>query len=156
MDHPRGKKILGRGLLGLLVVFVAAQLVPYGRAHTNPPVVSEPRWDQPRTRALAVRACFDCHSNQTAWPWYASVAPASWLTQRHVDEGRRVLNFSDWSRAYEAASECAEEVLEGKMPTRDYALVHPHARLSDEERRALAAGLTATLGQASREHRADD
>jgi hypothetical protein len=56
-----------------IVGVLAIQLLPYGRRHTNPPVTQEPRWDQPRTRALAVRACFDCHSNETVWPWYSRV-----------------------------------------------------------------------------------
>ena len=61
---------------GIVVLFVLLQLVPYGRDHANPPVRQEPAWDAPRTRELAGRACFDCHSNQTLWPWYASVAPS--------------------------------------------------------------------------------
>ena len=71
--------------VGLLLV--AIQFAPYGRAHTNPPVRREPSWDTPANRELARRACFDCHSNETAWPWYTSVAPVSWLAQRDVDEG---------------------------------------------------------------------
>lgn len=124
------------------------QLVPYGRDHSNPPVVVEPAWDRPATRALAVRACFDCHSNETRWPWYSHVAPTSWFLQQHIDEGRRVLNFSDWSRTYEEAGESAETVLENEMPPRSYTLLHPSARLSEAEKRELAAGLTATIGAA--------
>ena len=71
--------------LGVLVgLFVVMQAVPYGRDHTNPPVIVEPAWDSPRTRELAVRACFDCHSNETKWPSYSHVAPLSWVVQRHV------------------------------------------------------------------------
>ena len=77
------------GVLGLLVI----QLIPYGREHSNPAVVSEPPWDSPATRAFAVTACFDCHSNETEWPWYSNIAPMSWLVQRDVDEGRQHLNF---------------------------------------------------------------
>lgn len=144
--RPRIRKLLiglGAGLVG---AFVAMQLVPYGRDHANPPVVVEPRWDRPSTRALAVRACFDCHSNESAWPWYSHVAPASWLVQNHVDEGRRALNFSDWSRTYEEAGEAGETVLEDEMPPRSYTLMHPEARLSAAEKRALADGLKATVG----------
>jgi hypothetical protein len=136
-------KIVGLAVLGVLGVL---QLVPYGRDHTNPPPVSEPAWDTPATRALAVRACFDCHSNETRWPWYSHVAPVSWLVQRDVDVGRRVMNFSEWNRPYEEAAESAETVLEGEMPPPGYALLHPSVRLSAEEKRALASGLTATLG----------
>ena len=72
----------------LIVVIVAVggflliQLVPFGRDHTNPPVVQEPKWDSPATRELAKRACFDCHSNETVWPWYSNIAPVSWLVAR--------------------------------------------------------------------------
>ena len=67
--------------LGLAIGgFLLIQFVPYGRSHTNPPVLSEPAWDSPETRVLAQTACFDCHSNETDWsPWYTKVAPASWL-----------------------------------------------------------------------------
>lgn len=61
--------------LGFPVVFLALQLVSYGRDHANPPMVSEPAWDSPATRALAKQACVDCHSNETEWPAYARIAP---------------------------------------------------------------------------------
>lgn len=77
-----------RGGIGLLGLLLAIQLVPYGRDHSNPPGRTEPSWDSPATRELARRACFDCHSNETEWPAYASIAPASWLAQYDVDEGR--------------------------------------------------------------------
>ena len=64
-------------ILGVLCLGLVIQLLPYGRDHTNPPVVAEPLWDSPQTRALAKRACFDCHSNETIWPWYTNVAPVS-------------------------------------------------------------------------------
>lgn len=64
------------------------KFVPYGHDHTNPPVTAEPSWDSPRTRELFFTACKDCHSNESHWPWYASVAPASWLVYRDVAEGR--------------------------------------------------------------------
>jgi mono/diheme cytochrome c family protein len=131
--------------LGLLGTLLALQLVPYGRDHSNPPVTGEPAWDAPETRALAKQACFDCHSNETEWPAYASIAPASWLVQRDVNEGRAVLNFSEWTRSQEEAKEAAEEVREGEMPPAAYALVHAHARLNPAERDRLAQGLAKTL-----------
>jgi len=82
-------------VLFLLVgVAIAIQAVPYGRHHGNPPVLAEPSWDSPQTRVLTARACFDCHSNATVWPWYSNIAPISWLVQHDVDEGRRAVNFS--------------------------------------------------------------
>jgi hypothetical protein len=92
--------------------------------------------------------CFDCHSNETVWPWYSRVAPASWLVTRHVTEGREHLNFSEWSRAHEpgeAAEESAELILDGEMPTRDYLLIHPEAKLTPAEQQLLIDGLSASL-----------
>ena len=134
---------IGLGMLGTLL---AMQLVPYGRDHTNPPVTGEPTWDSPATRVLAKRACFDCHSNETQWPLYASVAPASWLVQHDVNEGRAVLNFSEWRRPQEEAKEAPEAVGEGEMPPAAYALVHAHARLNAADRQRLAQGLARSLG----------
>ena len=131
----------------VLLALVAIQLVPYGRAHTNPPVTQEPRWDRPETRGLAVRACFDCHSNQTVWRWYSHVAPVSWLVQRDVDEGRRELNYSEWDRGQREAHESAKTVRKGEMPPWFYAIPGTSADLSADERAALIAGLEATFGR---------
>ena len=130
----------------LVVGFLVIQLVPYGRDHTNPPITGEPAWDSPQTRAMAVASCFDCHSNETEWPWYSNVAPVSWLLQRHVDEGREDLNFSEWGSGDQEADEIVESVRDGDMPTWDYALIHPDARFSDAQMQAFIAGLTATFG----------
>ncbi|MEZ4770229.1 MAG: heme-binding domain-containing protein [Caldilineales bacterium] len=83
------KRIALYVILALVAVFLLIQLVPYGRDHTNPPVVQEPVWDSPQTEALARAACYDCHSNEVVWPWYSNIAPISWLVQRDVDEGRQ-------------------------------------------------------------------
>jgi hypothetical protein len=141
MSRPRWRSLLVVVSLVVLGLVLVAQAVPYGRSHRNPPVVAEPSWNSPATRVLAERACFDCHSNQTRWPWYSHVAPMSWLVQNHVDEGRRVLNFSEWNRGNSEAGEAAETVREGEMPPRSYVLLHPEARLTDAEREQLARGL---------------
>lgn len=153
------RKWWSRLVLGAVVAFLAVQLIPYGRNHTNPPVTGEPAWDAPVTRALARQACFDCHSNETEWPAYANFAPASWLVQRDVDEGRGVLNFSEWLRAQEEAGDAAEAVLEGEMPPAAYRLAHAHARLSAADRDRLAQGLARTVGSGpsdASERRRDD
>jgi hypothetical protein len=146
MTRPPWKTILRILALSVAGLIVLAQLVPYGRDHKNPAVASEPAWDHPSTRALAARACFDCHSNETQWPWYSRLAPTSWLVQNHVDEGRETLNFSQWNRGYKEARQASEKVLEGSMPPRSYLLLHAEARLQPAERTALARGLDATLG----------
>ena len=130
--------------------FLALQVIPYGRAHANPAVVSEPQWDSPRTRELAVRACFDCHSNETVWPWYSNVAPVSWVVQHHTEEGRGVLNFSRADQTQRGAREAAEQVQNGEMPPPYYTLLHPDSRLTADEQAELIKGLQATLGQGKR------
>lgn len=134
---------LGGGVVGL---FLLLQLIPYGRAHDNPATLREPPWDSPRTRDLAVRACFDCHSNATAWPWYSHVAPASWYVQRHVAEGRDELNFSEYGLGSQETSAVARVVRDGTMPPAYYTPLHPAARLSATERDELLRGLQATFG----------
>jgi hypothetical protein len=139
------KKFLVRTLLVLVALILLIQLVPYGRSHENPPVRQEPRWDRPETRALARRACFDCHSNETRWPWYAWIAPMSWLLERDVKEGREHMNFSEWDREYDDADEAPEMVAEGEMPPWFYLPTHREARLSAAEKEALIRGLAATV-----------
>jgi len=139
--------LLGFGAPVLLLL--AVQLVPYGRDHTNPPAGQLVAWDSPRTHDLARRACFNCHSNETLWPWYSSIAPISWRIQTHVMGGRAKLNFTAFDAGNEkmadAAGEAAESVTKGEMPPQDYMLMHPEARLSFAEKQALEAGLKATF-----------
>ena len=141
--------------IGVVVAILILQLVPYGRRHTNPPGRVEPRWDSPATRGLAVRACYDCHSNETVWPWYSHGAPVSWLAQRDVDEGRRKLNFSEWERPQKEGRESAKTVRMGEMPPWFYTLIQRDARLGAAEAQALIAGLEATLGTKDRKARDD-
>jgi hypothetical protein len=134
------------GAVALLGLFGVAQAVPYGRSHSNPPVTMEPKWDSPRTRSLAVRACFDCHSNLTTWRWYSNVAPASWLVQRDVDGGRGAFNFSEWDRPQDVgAGDLAEAIRGGSMPPWFYTLMHSNASLDTADKDALIRGLQATL-----------
>ncbi len=127
-------------------IFVALQLLPYGWQRTNPPVVAEPGWDTPRTRELFFRACADCHSNETRWPWYSKVAPVSLLIVKDVEQGRRHLNVSEWQREQRHAHEAAEKVREGEMPLPIYLPAHPEARLGAAEKAELIRGLEATFG----------
>jgi hypothetical protein len=140
-----------------LAVFGAIQLIPVSR--TNPPVVREPVWDSPRTRDLARAACFNCHSNETEWPWYSRIAPFSWVIWYDVTEGRESLNFSDWDRhANDEAIDptdpfppkplserIADAVRGGQMPPGTYRLGNPAARLSDAQKAALIEGLIRTV-----------
>ena len=136
-------------LVGLL--FLGIQVAPYGRNHANPPVRQEPEWNG-QSRQLAKRACFDCHSNETKWPWYASVAPFSWLIQNHVNEGREKLNFSEWDLPLKEAKEAAAAVEKGEMPLRSYLVGHSEARLQPAERTSLAAALRAMIQKSGPEN----
>jgi len=138
-------KLLFRLIILGVIVGVAIQFVPYGRDHTNPQTVQEIKWNTPQTRALAQDACFACHSNLTEWPWYASVAPASWLTQHDVEDGRSKLNFSEWQRPQDASLEDIVEVLRNdEMPPLQYKLIHSEARVSDVQRQQLERGIVAS------------
>lgn len=133
------KRIVRRVVLGILVALVAVQFVPVTRS--NPPVETEVS-APPEVRAVLRRACYDCHSNQTVWPWYASLAPASWLVARDVRNGREELNFSAWNRitAQQQVKKLKEtwtEVADGEMPPWFYLAVHRDGVLSAEDRTVL-------------------
>jgi hypothetical protein len=140
---------LGLAVAVPVLLFAAVQLVPYGRNHTNPPDGTLASFDSPGTEQLAKRACYDCHSNQTKWPWYSAIAPVSWRIQRHVDEGREKLNFTAFNAANEdmadAAGEASETITKNEMPPADYLLAHPEARLTAAEKQSLVAGLDRTF-----------
>jgi hypothetical protein len=132
-------------IIGIVVVLLI-QVIPYGRNHQNPPVVQELKWANPETRALAKRACFDCHSNETVWPWYSNIAPVSWLVYHDVEEGRATMNFSDWKGLMEPG-EIGEVVSEGRMPLPQYLMLHPTAKFSPQEAAVFIDGINKTLGQ---------
>jgi len=142
------KKTLKMVALATIVIFALIQIVPYGHNQKNPSVRLEPNWDSPQTRELAKRACFDCHSNETEWPWYSYIAPASWLVQRDVEEGRHHLNFSEWDVPQDDAEEAAEMVRKGEMPLWFYVPLHPQASLNAGEKQALIRGLEASIDTA--------
>jgi hypothetical protein len=126
------------GLLAAIlgIVLLAIQLVPVERS--NPPVEGEMP-APPEVREVLRRACYDCHSNETVWPWYSHVAPVSWLLAHDVGEGRRELNYSRWSsyspkRQAKLRKETWKEVDEREMPPWYYLPMHPAARLGEADR----------------------
>jgi mono/diheme cytochrome c family protein len=120
-------------------------LVSDQRSETDSPsVTGEPVWDSPRTQELATRSCAACHSNQPTWPWYANVAPLSWVVQHQVDDGRAVLNLSELDRVQPATASGAS-VQGGHMPPGFAALIDGKLQLTDVERDDLVRGLQATL-----------
>ena len=139
------KKWLKRIGVALIVVLVGIQLVPVNR--TNPAITRAVKWDAPATRELAQRACFDCHSNETTWPWYGYIAPVSWRLADHINEGRAVLNFSTWDQPNTDLDEVVENIEENEMPLSDFLLMHPEAKLTAAEKASLIAGFKATFSQ---------
>ncbi len=134
--------------IGALALFVGIQFVPYGKNHTNPPIISEPQWDTPRTKELFNNACANCHSHQSTYPWYSNVAPVSWLLQRDIDEGREHFNVSVWgAQKKNEGKEAAKEVREGEMPPWFYLPTHPEAKLSNSAKQEVIRGLEKTYGK---------
>jgi Haem-binding domain len=125
----------------VVAAFGAAQFVQFPLP--NPSVVGNLAAPPGVTESLR-RACYDCHSNETSWPWYSRVAPASWLAYRHVNQARARLNFSNWTDyAYDPGTESrklgeiAKLIKSGTMPPWYYRLMHPRARLTEADRVAL-------------------
>jgi len=128
-------------LLALIVIFIVIQFIPSGMPENKPDdeksiihsdLVTEYLLPVLRT------SCFDCHSNNTVFPWYAKLAPSSWLLADHIDEGKSNLNFSEWenySRREKIGllEDIQEEVKSGAMPLKSYLLIHRDAKLSEEE-----------------------
>jgi hypothetical protein len=134
MRRPRRRLSL---LVAVLVVlFLAIQAVPYGHDHGAP--ASTKRASFPAAaRSLVSGACMDCHSNETQWPWYSNVAPASLLVVNDVKGGRRRLNFSQWDQPQPSLDEVLASVRRKSMPPLQYKLIHGRSRLSAAERRRL-------------------
>ncbi len=140
------KKSIIFAVAAIIVVPLLIQLVPVWLLKTNPPTMAEPIWDSEQTRALAKRTCFDCHSNETVWPWYTNVAPISWLIIFDTQRGRNELNFSQWtSQQSRKAREVGEVIRKNEMPQPNYLLLHPEAKLTDAEKQQLIDGLTKSL-----------
>lgn len=130
--------------LGLLLVLLTVQFIPVDRTTEK----AEPAMDfltqqvsAPAAEMLKA-ACYDCHSNETEYPFYTSIAPVSWYIQKHINHGREHLNFSIWT-SYSAEDrehileEMIEEIEDNKMPLKSYRLLHGEARLSDGEKEEL-------------------
>ena len=144
--------------IGVLLALGVAQLIPVAR--TNPPVETEIPVDS-EIRQILRRSCYDCHSNETRWPWYSQVAPVSWLVADDVKHARKHLNFSTWN-AYDAEKrahkleEVWEMVEEGEMPLWFYLPLHPEARLSDADKELIHAWTARSAANASDDGDAHD
>jgi len=135
------KRIVRFVLMGIGVLFIAIQFIPIER--TNPPVTG--LVDAPEEVLTTLRrSCWDCHSNETDWPWYAYVAPMKLRVSQHVWMGREHVNFTEWDsydaeELDEAYEEIAKVIDRGRMPLKDYLLVHRNAKLTTSDRERLVS-----------------
>jgi len=125
--------------VAVVAVLVVIQFKPVTR--DNPAVRNEIS-ASPEVMAIITRACYDCHSNETEWPWYSHVAPISWFVAGHVAEGREHLNFSEWpafdmDEQVHLFEEMEKEVEDKEMPLKSYLILHSDARLTPDDRQTL-------------------
>ena len=128
---------------GLILLFGAIQLVPYGLGGAQGSAGTAFHWRSPAAEALARSACYDCHSGETRSWWAVKVAPFSWLARSDVDEARRRLDFSSWNGRLTA--EGMRRALGRGMPPWQYTLAHPEARLNDGQKEELVRGFQSSL-----------
>jgi len=132
------------GKIVVIVVIIVAAIQLYRPAETNPPEdpshnISAVAQVSPEVDKIISRSCNDCHSNKTVWPWYSKVAPVSWLVASDVNDGRRHLNFSEWTqltteRQQRRLSQICSEVDEGEMPLKQYTWIHKETPLNRQQR----------------------
>lgn len=131
--------------IGIVITLACIQVVRPDR--TNPPVdpamtLQASTQVPPEVQAIFERSCYDCHSNQTVWPWYTNVAPVSWFIADHVKDGREELSFSEWGayppkKADHKLEEICEMVEKGEMPLESYLILHGGAKLSEPDKQTL-------------------
>ncbi|HEV2802384.1 MAG TPA: heme-binding domain-containing protein [Pyrinomonadaceae bacterium] len=153
------RRVLKFTALALAALFISVQFVRPNR--TNPPV-EQGRTIEAHTRItpevaqVFERACKDCHSNRTAWPWYTHVAPVSWYVADHVEHGRRNLNFSEWSTYDQEQADwllgaICMTATRGSMPLDSYTRLHHAAKLSPADVQTLCAWSQTERDRMSRE-----
>jgi len=131
--------------IAIIAIFVAIQLVP---VDTHNPAVNPARaiyatMPVPSSvRSVFDGSCRDCHSNETRWPWYAHVAPVSWIVAQDVHEGRREMNFSEWGtyspqKREDKLEEICEQLVNGDMPESKYAFIHRKSKPTEAQRTAV-------------------
>ena len=152
------KRWLKITLIALAVIIVVIQFIPV--PHSNPPVKSD-IVAPPAVKTVLVKGCYDCHSNQTTWPWYVHVAPVSWLLWSDVGDGRQKMNFSEWG-SYPPAQQAKlmraswKEVSEGDMPPWYYRLMHAPSKLSAGDKAILQQWAQSVPAPPGGEHEKDN
>ena len=137
-------KTLKRILIGVLLVLIVLQA--FRPAKNQSGYVSKDISSNfvvpENVKVILAKACNDCHSNTTRYPWYAEIQPVSWWLGNHIKDGKRHLNFNEFSgyriaRQYKKLEECIEQVKEGDMPLPSYTIIHKNAILTEAEKQTL-------------------
>jgi len=129
----------------LLFIFLVIQLIPSNRpsdSNVQLPENTQIQNADNEVMTILKTSCFDCHSNQTQYRWYAHVAPVSWLIARDVSKGREALNFSEWStynkrKIVRKLGDIKEQIVKDEMPMRIYTLMHPDAKLTGSQKKLI-------------------
>ncbi len=145
-------RLLRRLLLVLLIVFIVIQFFRPKKNITEGPQPNNIASVYPvpdHVKGILAKACNDCHSNNTRYPWYNNIQPVAWWLADHVEEGKRELNFDEFAtyrprKQYKKLEETNEMVKEGEMPLNSYTWIHKDAKLTDDEKRTLAEWVEAT------------
>ena len=133
--------------LVLLLIFIIIQFFrPEKNIHPQPqPADISTVYTVPAdVDSILVKACNDCHSNNTRYPWYNNIQPVAWWLKNHIDEGKEELNFNAFgsytaARKYDKVKEIKKQVDEGEMPISSYTLIHRDAKLTDVEKKAITS-----------------
>lgn len=139
----------------IVAIFLIIQIIPVTR--DNPPVTAD--FEGPsEVKDIFKKSCYDCHSNETVWPWYSHVAPVSWLVAGDVSEGRENLNFSEWGtysakKQIKLAENIGEEIKEGEMPMMIYLILHSSAKLDERQKAVIYNWVTAQGGEREDENK---
>jgi hypothetical protein len=146
------KKLLKFVLAAAVVIFIGLQF--FNPPHVNPPVKTDfiAATKPPAAVAAEIHAaCYDCHSDETRWPWYSRIAPVSWLIASDVNEGRKHLNLSEWPAEPAAVAKQLDRINEvvdyKEMPLKKYTLIHADARLSDAQLNEIVDWTDAAAGK---------
>lgn len=127
-------------LLVLFVLFALAQLKQIDKINPKTDPALEIKAPQ-EVMQIFKKACYDCHSNETVWPWYSNIAPVSWMIEKHVEDGRSWVNYSIWETySQKDQDKMLKETFRAiyiAMPPTDYISMHPEANLSNEERKLV-------------------
>lgn len=142
-------KVLKKIVFFLLIAFVGIQFMPTNRNQSKKVLATDfaKIFNVPNNvQNLLKNSCYDCHSNNTKYPWYNNIQPIGWLLEKHVKEGKSELNFSEFGtyskrRQKSKLKSAVSQIEAHKMPISSYALIHKNANLSESDRKLLTAWL---------------